>query len=438
MRNYANIGIQAADVLIPSNHINYAKWAVVACDQYTSQPEYWQAVSRTVGNAPSTFHLILPEVYLGTEMAESHQAAIDANMRTYLESGVLQTAEGFIYTERRLGDRKRRGLIAALDLDQYSFQKGAKALIRSTEGTILYRLPPRINIRKTALLEIPHILVLIDDPECTVIEPLEDRKDDLRPLYDFDLMQNGGHLEGYLIQDWEIETHIIAALEKLSQSLTPAGLEDISGEAPFLFAVGDGNHSLATAKSIWDEIRGQSAPDHPARFALVEIVNIHDEGIVFEPIHRLLKGLPTDLLGAFNSYFPGTLHLENVRDFSVIKSEVLVQSVDRQIFGILIKGEFWLAELAQPPHTLTAGSVQACLDELMKSQGVAEIDYIHGDEAILKLGASPDNAGVYLPTMHKSQLFEAVAKEGELPRKTFSMGEANEKRFYLECRMIVP
>ncbi len=437
MKTYPDIGIQSPEILLPAKSIDYTKWSVVACDQYTSQPEYWQTVEKIVDDSPSTYHMILPEAYLGTPRAEAHQQQIDPAMRDYLARGILRLVDGFIYTERCVDNHFRRGLIVALDLEQYSFKKGSRSMIRATEGTIIERLPPRIKIRKTALLEIPHILVLIDDPDRTVIEPLAERTSEMENLYDFELMQNGGHLKGYLIDKNRIEGEITSALEKLAEPQSLAQRYHLgSGEAPFLFAIGDGNHSLATAKSIWEEIKVRVGEDHPARFALVELVNIHDAGIVFEPIHRLIKNCSLDLLSAMQVEWQGEMTIEKKADFAEMKQQVLSQPAESQQFGFFAADGIWTVTLLKPRHSLTVGSVQDFLDRMRSKVGMGEIDYVHGDETICKLGTEKGGVGIYLPALQKSRLFEAVIKDGELPRKTFSMGEANEKRFYLECRKI--
>lgn len=438
MKNYTSIGIQAPEVLLPTKNVDYSSWAVVACDQYTSQPEYWQKTKRIISDSPSTFWMILPEAFLDTEEEETHQSTINSRMLEYLENDVLQPINGFIFTERSIGNTKRRGLIAALDLEEYSFKKGTQSLIRSTEGTIIDRLPPRIKIRKDAPLEIPHILVLIDDPQKSVIEPLADNKSSLTSLYDFDLMQEGGHIEGYLVSDDAVEKNLVIALEKLISPETFSEKYSLSkNESPFLFAVGDGNHSLATAKSVWDEMKGRVGKNHPARYALVEIVNIHDDGILFEPIHRLIKDVQVDPIKALQEFFTSNITIEKSLDFSKMREKIVTQKEDEQKFGFFNEGGFWLINILKPEHTLTVGNVQNFLDDYLSEKSTADIDYVHGDETILKLGTVNNQAGFYLPAMQKSQLFKTVIKDGELPRKTFSMGEANEKRFYLECRKIV-
>ena len=437
MKNYLQIGIQAPDVLLPAAGIDYARWAVVACDQYTSEPDYWDAVEKYVGEAPSTYHLILPEAYLGTDKETAHQKQINPTMREYMQKQVLTRVEGFIFTERTIGNRIRHGLITALDLEQYSFSKGSKSLIRATEGTILDRLPPRIKIRKGALLEIPHILVLIDDPQGTVIEPLSGLKSDMEALYDFNLMQSGGHLTGYQIKNEEVEKQIVAALEELLQPEEFQKKYNVDEtEAPFLFAVGDGNHSLATAKSVWEEVKANRSENDPARFALVELINIHDPALEFEPIHRLLKNPRVDLHASLEKYFANCLTVENKADFAAMKKAVMESPAAVQKFGWITSEGFRVYEIKSPQQALTVGSVQAFLDDLIKKDELESIDYVHGDETVLNLGSKANHAGIFLPVMQKSQLFEAVIKDGSLPRKTFSMGEANEKRFYLECRQI--
>jgi len=435
MRTYPSIGLQAADVLLPKNKADLSKWAVVACDQFTAEPDYWAKVKDATQNIPSTYHLILPEAYLGSEQAQTHLAKVNLAMDKYLSEGVFQEIEGFIYVEREINSGIRQGLIAALDLDQYDFNPYSHSLIRATEGTIVDRLPPRIAIRKDASLELPHILVLIDDPGYSVIQPLSDIKDKMANLYDFELIAGGGHLRGYHIQDKHIEEQIVNALGTLASAnwqKSRYGTE----ESPLLYAVGDGNHSLATAKSIWESIKGDVDENHPARFALVELVNLHDPAIVFEPIHRILMHVDFDLKSEMEMYFDGNLEIESLSDFSSIKSRIGSGVNNGQVFGWLNGNEIAVIKISKPPHTLAVGSLQKFLDFLKEKYPSVEIDYIHGDEAIRELSATPNNSGFILPVMDKFKLFESVIKDGPLPRKTFSMGEANEKRYYLEARRI--
>ena len=304
MKNYEKTGVQIPQVWLPRAGVDLHKWATIACDQFTSQPDYWQSVEALVGDAPSTLHLTFPEVYLERPDADARIQRIQSAMQQYLAQGLLTPHDGMVYVERRIGGKLRRGLVLALDLEQYDYNKGSRSLIRSTEGTIVERLPPRMRIRQGAALELPHILVLIDDPACTVIEPLGAAKERLQPLYDFELMLDSGHLAGYLVNDAALEAQVIQALEALADPASFAQKYAVDADqAVLLFAMGDGNHSLATAKAIWNRIKAQVGMDHPARYALVEIENVHDEGLEFEPIHRALFGLKQDILAEMQAHF---------------------------------------------------------------------------------------------------------------------------------------
>ena len=437
MKNFPSVGIQAPEILIPNNQIDFEKWAVVACDQFTSQPEYWNTVEKIIGQSPSAYHLILPEAYLGTEKEQIHSTKINSLMEKYLKMNYFQMIDGIIYIERYFGNSVRKGLIAALDLEQYDFTDGADSLIRATEGTIIDRLPPRIKIRQDALIEIPHILVLIDDPEVSVIEPIIKSSNAIELIYDFNLMRNSGHLKGYHVISPTLENKVIQALEKLISPDIQSEKYGVEKNAPpLLFAVGDGNHSLATAKAVWDKIKHEAPENHPARYALVEIVNIHDEGIVFEPIHRLLKGIKEDWFLSLKNYFRNKLDVLKIADFKTLASAVSNNRTENQVFGTFDKSNYWLVSINEPNHTLTVGSIQNYIDDLILNNQINDVDYIHGDETILELGSKSGNAGIYLSAMRKDSLFRSVIKDGALPRKTFSMGEAHQKRFYLECRKI--
>ncbi|HUV16706.1 MAG TPA: DUF1015 domain-containing protein [Pelolinea sp.] len=435
MRIYPSIGIQAPDLFIPNNEINMSKWAVVACDQFTSEPEYWEEVKKQTENYPSTYHLILPEAYLGKEIGQTHLARIRPLMAEYVKSSVFRSVEGFIYVERETVSGIRKGLVAALDLEKYDYNPQSTSMIRATEGTIVDRLPPRIKIRENALLEIPHILVLIDDPELSVIKPVSRETENLDKLYDFDLIQNGGHIRGYLVNDQQVEDRMISALENLANQETQKNKYGID-RSPLLYAVGDGNHSLATAKSIWNKLKGSVNQNHPARFAMVELVNIHDPSIVFEPIHRLLKNIHFDFFSEMDSFFQRQIKITPINDYKKLVNEIQAHNGNTQKFGLISNKSLIIVELRSPIHTLAVGNVQKFLDDLLDKNDGLEIDYIHGDEAILQLGSQPEASGIVLPSMDKFKLFESVIKDGPLPRKTFSMGEANEKRYYLECRKI--
>ena len=437
MSNYSDIGIQAPVSLIPINNVDLEKWAVVACDQFTSQPEYWQAVEEMVSDDPSAYHIILPEAYLGTPIEETHQILIPKKMRAYLANHLFSAFEGMIYLERYMHCKTRKGLIAALDLDQYDYHPSSQSLIRATEGTILERIPPRVKIRQQAPLEIPHVMVLIDDPNQTVIEPLGKISGQQYPLYDFELMMGGGHIRGFLVNQKETENRIVSALRALlSPEIQRRRYHLGDGDSRLLFAVGDGNHSLATAKSIWENIKSTAAPEHPARYAMVEIVNIHDNAITFEPIHRVIKACPVDILQSAKEFFDQKMRVQMCSDFSEMQTVVLNDSQEALTIGVFDQSMFTAIKPAEPQHTLAVGNLQIFLDNLLSQYPQMEIDYIHGDEAIHKLGCQPGHTGFFLPAMMKDQLFSSVIHDGPLPRKTFSMGEAHEKRYYLESRLI--
>jgi hypothetical protein len=437
MKIISDLGIQIPQVYLPKAGTDLTKWAVIACDQFTSQPEYWNEVEKIVGDAPSTLNLTFPEVYLEKPGGEDRIKNIQAAMREYMNDGILQPRDGLVYVERTVGGKTRKGIVLALDLEAYDYNKGSSSLIRATEGTIVDRLPPRIKIREGAPIELPHILVLIDDPNRTVIEPLGAAKSKLEKLYDFDLMLESGHLAGYVV-DPDFENQVVEALRGLAQPKSFAEKYGIDEKQPvLLFAMGDGNHSLATAKAIWEKIKPQVGMDHPARYALVEIENVHDEGLDFEPIHRVLFGLKKDLFAGLEKTFGANLIYR-----PVASAEEMVKAVDKaqgpnQTIGVVGGGRgFGVIEIANPSSNLPVGTLQSFLDVFLKEGGAEKIDYVHGEDVTVKLGSQPGNAGFYLPGMSKSDLFKTVILDGALPRKTFSMGEAREKRFYMEARKI--
>lgn len=438
MKTYDDIGIQIPQIYLPRKGTNLTKWAVIACDQFTSEPEYWQKVETLVGNKPSTYNLVLPEVYLEKPGEEARIKFIKDKMHYYLQNKYLEPHEGLIYVERSMDGKTRRGLILCLDLEHYDFTKGSTSLIRATEGTIVERLPPRMKIRTGAVLELPHILVLIDDPQRTVIEPVEKARGGLEKLYDFDLMLGSGHLTGYALSE-TLEAQVVAALRGLAEPEVFAAKYGLSQDKPvLLFAMGDGNHSLATAKAVWERMKPEMGLDHPARYALIELENVHDEGLEFEPIHRVLFCLKKDIFASLKSHFG-----VNFTYSAVASAEEMIKGVDnthgpRQAIGLIGGGkEFGILEIANPSSILPVGTLQAFLDAFIKDGGADKLDYIHGGQIVCKLGAQPGNAGFYVPGMDKSDLFKTVILDGALPRKTFSMGEAREKRFYMEARKIV-
>lgn len=421
---WEKLGFYPADILLPAS-ADMTKWSVVACDQFTSQPEYWQAAEREVGEMPSTLRLILPEAKLNEPDVDAQIESINAAMERYLAEDVFTVhPQSLIYLERTQSDgRVRHGLVGMVDLEQYDFTPGSGAMIRATEATVLERIPPRVRVRKNAPVELPHVMLLIDDPAATVIEPLTAQRDEMEPLYDFDLMAGGGHIRG-----WKLSAE---QLDKTAEALTalrsPAEMARKYGEAdmaPLLFAVGDGNHSLATAKQCYEDLKKITPPeqwaDLPARYALVEVVNNHDDALQFEPIHRVLFGVDHKaFMDAFVKAYPGTY--EGRGEGHVI--EVVWEGVDTAY------------TVPHPKVQLAVGTLQTFIDAYLKDHA-GEVDYIHGDDVTRELGSQPGNMAFLLPVMGKEQLFKTVIADGVLPRKTFSMGHAQDKRYYLEARKI--
>jgi len=441
----ARTGFRLPHLLLPRRGVDLAKWAVIACDQYTSEPEYWQRVERLVGDAPSTLNLVFPEVHLGAPDAPARIARIQRSMRACLEAGLLEPHEGAVLVERTVEGRTRRGLMLELDLEHYDFSANSTSLIRPTEGTIVSRLAPRIEVRREAELELPHILVLIDDPERTVIEPIaaevEARRAMQGPLYETDLMLGGGRVAGFAVDGRRAEA-ACAALSALAEPAVVARRYDVpEGTPPMLFAVGDGNHSLATAKSIWEQAKARVGPDHPSRYALVEVENIHDPALHFAPIHRLLIGVGSDLRAALAGHFGARLRLADVNGAEAMRAEVQAAEAradgSMQAVGIVEPGaRFAVARIAEPEASLSVGTVQAFVDDFMARGGAADVDYVHGDDTLERLAQQAGHAGFHLGTVPKGELLKRVMHDGPLPRKTFSMGEAHEKRYYVEARRI--
>ena len=447
--NFAGIGLQLPSLLLPRPGIDLTRWAVVACDQYTSQPDYWARVDALVGDAPSTLRLMLPEVYLGAADEAERIAAIHETMRRYLAEGVLiPQLPGLVRVERETArGRTRRGLIAALDLECYDHNAGSKTLIRPTEGTILERLPPRVRVREGAPLEVPHIMVLIDDPGHTVIEPLF--AEPLESLYDARLMLDSGQVRGWRVEHPMLVQWVIEQLARLADPAAFNARYGVSGEPVMLYALGDGNHSFATAKIIWENLK-RTAPHpaaimtHPARHALVELVNLHDDGLEFEAIHRVAFAVDPDrLLAAMTDFFQAQGSHLTVLDYPSWQAarqawRDLRRSPDRHAIAFVTRRRCGVLTVSQPRLTLPVAGLQAFLDQYLPSQPGARVDYIHGEDALEDLGARPNNIGFYLPALAKDDFFRTVIRDGALPRKTFSMGEADDKRFYLECRRITP
>lgn len=443
MRRYPQAGCAVDSILLPRPDLDWTRWAVVACDQFTSQPEYWEAAGALVGDAPSTLRLIYPEVWLNEADPDTRIQDIRAHMRRYLEEGVFQAVDGIVYTERQVGTKTRKGILLCLDLEQYDYRKGSGTLIRATEGTIVERLPPRMRIRAGAPIELPHIMVLLDDPDDTVIGPITAARDANRKVYDFDLMQGSGHIAGWVVEDRGLEQRTIDALAALGDRATFEAKYHLEGRGlpVLLYAMGDGNHSLATAKAIWEKTKADSPDpasvmDDPTRYALVELVNIYDASLEFEPIHRVLFHVRSDLLQGLTTRFGADLTSFPVADVARLEAEVKAAPAGTQRFGLLRAEGLLVVQIANPPTALAVGTLQAFLDPWVKAGNAREIDYVHGTDVVHDLGVKPGNVGLYLSGMEKSDLFKSVILDGALPRKTFSMGEARDKRFYLECRRL--
>ncbi len=416
-------GLYPADILLPDfSAVSGTRWSVVACDQYTSQPDYWQRAEELVGDAPSTLRLILPEVWL--DEAPDRIPGIHAAMEDCLRRVLRNRPDSMVLVERRLhGGQLRRGLVGCIDLEEYDYSRGAQSLIRATEATVPERIPPRMTIREGAWLELPHVMLLTDDRACTVVEPLADETDAMELAYDYDLMLDGGHLRGYFLTDSQ-KAHVAEALAALA---TPEAMEARYGRAdlaPLLFAVGDGNHSLAAAKAFYEHVKarlGTAALRHPARYALCEVVNLYDASLEFEPIYRVVFGVEPDGflrdLAAYAAARQGGMPPQTLR----------WQAGERQ-------GEI---PVPSPEAALAVGTVQAFLDGYMKNAPAgASVDYIHGEDTARALAARPDAVAILFDGMRKQELFSTVISDGALPRKTFSMGHAEDKRFYTEARRI--
>ena len=399
---------RSADILLP-NVSDMSKWPVVACDQFTSEPEYWQETERIVGSSPSTLRLVLPELYLDTPDVDKRISQINSNIREYLNNGLFtKYPDAMVYVRRIQSDgRLREGIVGAVDLECYDYRAGSSSQIRATEATVAERIPPRLKIRENAEIELPHIMILIDDFDRTVIEPMA--KKSLKKLYSCELMQGGGSISGYLMGKSEI-AEVDFALSRLAEKMQ------------MLFAMGDGNHSLATAKEHYEAIKrknpGADYSRHPARYALCEIVNLHSPALEFEAIHRIVSG--ADVRGLIKVITEG-LGLSEKESNQKIK---LVWSEGERTMYV-----------HNPLSKLAVGSLQAVLDEHISHSG-AKIDYIHGEDVVKRLAQKDSSVGFILEPMKKSELFEAVVSDGALPRKTFSMGHAQDKRYYLEAKMI--
>lgn len=395
----SNSCFKKADILLPKK--DFEAWAVIACDQYTSEPEYWERVRECAGEKPSALNIILPEVYLESDN-EGFVERINENMKQYIENGVFEEYEdALIYVERVQSDGiLRRGIVGKIDLEHYDYRAGSDSLVRATEQTVLERIPPRVEIRKNATLELPHVMVLFDDVEDKVMSLVSERREGFKKLYDFELMCGGGQIKGYLVDDATADEALLL-------------LDSLKRDDNLLFCVGDGNHSLATAKECYNLNKIKES-----RYALAEIVNIHEDALQFEPIYRVVFGAEPETLIADFVEACGDYDGEDAHRYTCVWGDTRCE--------ISVK----------PTAKLAVGTLQAFLDDYLKENPSLKIDYIHGVESLEKLASGESAVGFLFDGMQKSELFEAVALDGSLPRKTFSMGHADDKRFYIEARRI--
>jgi hypothetical protein len=449
-RRFAALGAAAPEILLPAGDVDLSKWAVIACDQFSRDRDYWAAVEAAAGESPSALRLVFPELYLEDGDRSTRVAAIHRAMETYLAGGVFAPPRrGFVYLERSTPHHPlRRGIMMAVDLDRYDWRPGAASLIRATEGTVPERLPPRMDVRRDAPLEIPHILLLIDDETDTVLPELGRRAKAGSVLYHTELRPGAGAVTGWFLndaQDWEFFAGALEALAGRARTRYGVSAEPSSSAEPlslsetFLFAMGDGNHSLATAKAVWEEYKKTHRDEaglesHPARWALVELENLYDPGIAFEPIHRLILGVPVGEVERLLSELPGSAwYGRPISGPAELSSLTGDKNAEHNRIGLVSGGICRLVETAAPG--LVVDSLQPLLDGYL-GHNPGSLDYIHGEEELFRLSVRPSSVGLLLPPVKKSGLFGTVARRGPLPRKSFSMGEAEEKRYYLECRKL--
>ena len=416
------IPFKRANIVLPKN-IDMTKWSVVACDQYTSEMDYWNEVEKIVGASPSTLRITLPEIFLEDSDVNERINKINDTMKEYLDEDLFyELKDSMIYLERTQADgRVREGLMGMVDLEDYSYEKGSQTLIRATEKTVIERIPPRLKVRENALLELPHIMILIDDEKKKIIEDLKNEVTDSDVVYDFDLMENGGHIKGYKLNN-DSMTKVEEGLEALCDKEYFEKKYNVKDKGILLFAMGDGNHSLATAKANYENVKKTMTPDeylnHPSRYALVELVNLHSEALEFEPIHRVIFDTDVNkLIEELYKYYD--INEEGNGQYF----ELVTKDIDKKLY------------ISNPKSNIAVGSIQMFLDEYLKDNK-GKLDYIHGDETTKNMGMEENNVAILFEAMPKEELFRTVILDGALPRKTFSMGHSYDKRYYLEARKI--
>lgn len=416
------IPFKRANILLPKN-VDMTKWSVVACDQYTSEMEYWDDVYKIVGDNPSTLKITLPEIFLEESDVANRIEKINATMKEYIDEDIFEEYKNaMIYLERKQKDgRVREGLMGMIDLEDYSYEKGSQTLIRATEKTVIERIPPRLKVRENALLELPHIMILIDDEKKEIIENLKNKVNDEDKVYDFELMKDGGHIKGYKLNDETID-EVIGKLEGLTDRDYFENKYNVKDKGILLFAMGDGNHSLATAKANYENLKKTMSEEeylnHPSRYALVELVNLHSEALEFEAIHRVVFDVDVDnFVAELNKYYD------------------INEDGEGQYFELVTKDSDKKLYITNPKSNIAVGSIQMFLDDYLKEHK-GKIDYIHGDDTTRNMGSKEGNVSILFDAMPKEELFRTVILDGALPRKTFSMGHSYDKRYYLEARKI--
>ena len=433
MKTLGELGVQIPKILLPKN-LDIKTWSTIACDQYTQDKSYWSQVYSIVGSNPSTVKITFPEVYLGEPGREERIQNIKNEMQSYIKQGIFAPPqEECVYLERKTKyGRVRHGLVVAVDLDAYEWKPFSKSLIRATEATIVERIPPRMEIRKEAIIETPHIMLLVNDPKHILVEGLGNRVNKNKPLYQGELMMNSGSIKGWAVSDENDIEYFRLSLQKLAE----ANME--KDGSIFLFAVGDGNHSLATAKATWEDYK----KNHPGvkncsmKYALIEIVNIYDTGLTFEPIHRVLFNIDSEgLIDFIGNSLGGTI--EYLNNYNDLKSRI---DNSKSNLGFIFEkdGKTQFVFMKTDIKELPISQLQPAIDQFLTAcNKKGSIDFIHGADELLRLGSQKGNTAIYLPPIDKDSFFATINKKGPLPRKSFSMGEADEKRFYLECRHIV-
>ena len=424
------IGVGVPEILIPGENVNMKKWAVLACDQYTTNQKYWSDVEKFVGSSPSALHIMLPEIYLDSDSKEERIQYAKTTMRQYIEDDVLKLLpEGFILVERTINGAARKGLMLMVDLDRYHYDISKRPAIRATEETVLERIPPRMEIRKGADIEMPHVMLLMDDAQDRVIGPLWEMKDSLPVIYDFELMQNGGNIKGYFVEDQQTLLDTLRAMERLPQ------------RDGMTFCVGDGNHSLATAKAVWEHAKqtmtDEELAESPLRYALVELINLHDPALTFEPIHRVLFNVnPTQcvqyIVDKLNGMGASSKLIFSKRRMDMQKND---SAADENVF-FTSKNSGGRIEITAPNHPLVVGMIQPILEQFVRENPSSKLDYVHGADELDELVKGYDTLGIFMPALKKEDFFDVLAECGVLPKKTFSLGQADEKRFYLERRLL--